>query len=103
MYRDGGNWKKHNHFDVKGYLNLDALVSVYCDGDNSFVPEDVGVPSLSPYDPEEVTEDDHPWHEITGMEFLMDVPENAITAEEMEQRFEEAYEMGWPAQYTWEA
>lgn len=98
MYRDGGNWKKHNTFEVTGYLDL-AKLQEYCDSDDTFIPGDVGWPSLSPYDETEPTEDDHPWHEITNVELLQFEPENAPTAEEVMAAFRLASELGWQSQY----
>jgi hypothetical protein len=60
LYRDAGNYKKRGRITVSGALSIRDLES-YLYESEFFLPELVGLPSLTP---KMKSNDDHPWHEL---------------------------------------
>src|SRR4051812_38079255 len=81
LYRDASNYKWHSSFVVKGSISLEQLQPFMMDGEY-FVPQSIGIPSLTP---ELRTEDDHDLHEITDIAPCESRP-FALTARELIRR-----------------
>jgi hypothetical protein len=64
LYRDAANFKCRGSFVVKGPLSLGELTP-YLIEEEHFIPELVGIPSLTP---DHWTELDHEYHEIEAIE-----------------------------------
>lgn len=74
LYRDYGNWKFWGEFWLNGIVKLDDIKPYLLD-EASFVPRELGIPSLTP---EKINEDDHWLHEVVAVS-LDERPEDGAT------------------------
>ena len=89
MYRDACNYKTWGEIVVAGRMTIGEIVEIIgcLDGGRYFIPEQVYFPHLRP---EELTEDDHCWHELTADDFVTTDEEAEYTKEEVILAFREA-------------
>lgn len=73
MYRDASNYKARGNVILRGAFDVSAheAIKAACDQGLYFIAEQVGLDALQgdlfAYS-DGATEDDHPWHEYTGLE-----------------------------------
>jgi hypothetical protein len=67
MYRDGSNYKSLNHVVFSGQINSDIIKDLLNEKLYEFVPSQIGLVDLQGC-LGDINEDDHCWHEITGIE-----------------------------------
>ena len=91
LYRDAGNYKWFSEVVIVGTLELENIES-YLYEHQFFIPSEVG---LSDLQPEELTEDDHIWHEIVSLNETVDEPTVKISAVELVEGFKAAYAVEW--------
>ena len=95
LYRDASNYKKHSSVILAGAMT-EAQYKEICaclDEGEYFLPLQV---KLAPNRFDSVTEDDHPFFELSGYsvgDFA--APADAVPVEEMVARFKKAAEDGW--------
>lgn len=66
IYRDASNYKSAGHVVLTGEVTPDQwarMVAAIGEGDLGFIAHQVGVPEVFPWLYEEITADDHVWHE----------------------------------------
>lgn len=89
LYRDASNYKTWNEEVLEGGMDdgmFQRLIAC-CDGENSFVPDNVGLDLDRgwDYDPQE----DHPWCELISYELCDGYAASGITVQELQEAFEE--------------
>jgi len=90
LYRDAANFKCRGEFCVAGTIVLEDLRPFLLDSE-FFVPEAVGIPTLTP---RYRSEDDHVLHEIDSITPTAPAP-CPLTAHELIERFRTASEHNW--------
>ena len=91
LYRDAGNYKWYNDVVIAGVLSL-GDVEAYLYEHQFFIPSEVCLPDLQP---NELTEDDHVWHEIVCLKETAANPTVEINAQELIDRFKAASKTEW--------
>ncbi|MCP4050029.1 MAG: hypothetical protein GY730_04915 [bacterium] len=92
LYRDADNYKVHRDEVLQGILSPEQKQAMFskCDGDNEFVPEDVGLNALQEelqaYDSQD-WDSDHPIHELQKIENTKQEPTITMTAQEIYSKF----------------
>ena len=99
LYRDANNWKQHNCVVVKGGVTPEQVKSIVsCLHDNEyFIPSCVGMPETRF---SAITEDDHPWFELTENDFLLTLEKTTldVSIDELVARFQKAHDTNaWAA------
>lgn len=90
LYRDASNYKYWGSFKIRGVLAVDELRPHMLMNDY-FVPEAVGIRSLTP---SERNDDDHDLHEIIAIEPAVTGP-YAFTAADLVMSFQRQNSIGW--------
>ena len=98
LYRDASNYKQWHEVVLAGEADAEAIRASLWEGEY-FIPQAVGFPALqerfAAQGYEFPTEDDHPWHEIAGIEPTEDSPTRGIYTDEIMQGFTQAAARGW--------
>ena len=89
IYRDGNNYKQGFELIVPGKMDKDFILDC-CDEGEYFIPGQVGLPELQGQMINFPSDADHVWHELEEIVFTDDQPTLDITAEQLQQNFEEA-------------
>lgn len=90
LYRDASNYKFWGSFVVSGRF-YPAEVEQFLFDREFFVPQKLGIPSLTP---KERNEDDHDLHTFESAE-PTEVPANLCSSKELARRIEAAHRDGW--------
>jgi hypothetical protein len=79
MYRDASNYKQYGEVVLAGALTLDQARAIMAslDGNDNFIPEQVGLEPMEWSGPGGAYDDDHPYHEI----FSIEQTDRAVTDE----------------------
>ena len=91
LYRDAGNYKWFGEVVIVGTLEL-GDIEPYLYEHQFFIPSEVGLPDLQS---EELTEDDHIWHEIVDIKETALEPTVKISAVELVEGFKAAHVVEW--------
>jgi hypothetical protein len=93
LYRDYGNWKFWGEFWLDGTVKLHDIKPYLLD-EVSFVPRELGIPSLTP---EKINEDDHWLHEVVAVSLDDRPADNAtiLPSELFLSRLRAAHAKGW--------
>lgn len=85
MYRDAANYKKVEHFTLPGALSQPDLntMSAVLDEGLYFLPEHVGLPSLSPAARDWDDDIDHNWHTIQRVVLTDEAPTLSLTVSQL--------------------
>ncbi|MDR6218862.1 glyoxalase superfamily protein [Deinococcus soli (ex Cha et al. 2016)] len=95
LYRDASNYKASSHVIVEGHLTWRALTP-YLDDGTSFLPGQVDLAALQDrFGTGLDQDDDHVWHDVTGVEFTDRPPTDARDAQALLAAFAEAHADGW--------
>jgi len=92
MYRDADNYKESETVIFSGKLTRVQIKNIFgnCEGDNTFIPQQVGLeplyPRLQRFDSKD-WDVDHPWHELLSIEPTKEEPTSEVTATEFYQKF----------------
>lgn len=89
LYRDCDNYKTWNEVVLSGKMteNQFKQLRTCCeDGDEMFIPEEVNLPLIRGWDPDER---DHPYAELTGFETTEKDPTVDLTVEQLVLAFEQ--------------
>lgn len=95
LYRDASNYKADGHVIVEGHLTWRALTP-YLDDGTSFLPGQVGLDALQDrFGTGLNQDDDHVWHDVTGVELTDQPPTDARDAQALLAAFAAAHAAGW--------
>ena len=95
MYRDGANYKNHDHIILSGILSESEINSLfeYQDEGTWFLPKQVGLNPL--YFDNYILEIDHDWHEITSIDPTDEPPTTSMSIHDLLMAFQKADKEGW--------
>ncbi len=91
LYRDASNYKNYHQVVLKGKLSEDQIAP-FLREQTYFIPSEVGLPDLQN---EELTIDDHIWHEIEFISVTDDAPTVKFSATTLLKRFANAARKDW--------
>jgi hypothetical protein len=91
QYRDAANYKEFDTVIIHGQLSL-SDIEEYLYEKEFFIPSEIGLKDLQP---ENLTPDDHIWHEILEISYTNEKPTVNITAEKIISNFRKASLEEW--------
>ena len=82
MYRDGSNYKEGSHAILQGTLTPADItkLKIHLDEGEYFIPSQVGLEDLQHRMTSFPSDDDHVWHEVTGVDSTEESPTDERTA-----------------------
>lgn len=91
LYRDACNYKTFSEVIIAGTMGVTEIQPFLMDG-LLFIPSEIGLPNLQP---EDLTEDDHVWHEVESLRPTQDAPTIAMDAAALIAACKTANQAGW--------